>query len=128
MAPDKAELASLYQQGLTQQEIADEYEVTQSAVSRWFSRMDIRTGWGERVAYRTDSRGYEVCDPQDGFVQIHRLVAVAHHGLEAVAGGVVHHMNGIPWDNRPVNLEVMDRSSHATHHGLGTEIQPNARD
>lgn len=48
--------------------------------------------------------------------RVHRLVAVAEYGFDAVAGSVVHHKNGVKWDNRPGNLELMDHGEHSTHH------------
>ena len=54
-------------------------------------------------------------------VRIHRLVAVAEYGIDAVAGKEVHHKNGIPWDNRPSNLEPLTSSEHRTLHNLRPE-------
>lgn len=48
--------------------------------------------------------------------RIHRLLAVALYGVDAVAGKHVHHKNGIPWDNRPENLELVDPVEHARIH------------
>lgn len=45
-------------------------------------------------------------------VRIHRLVAVAEHGIEAVKGKVVHHKNRIRFDNHPSNLELMEDEEH----------------
>jgi len=48
---------------------------------------------------------------------LHRLVAVGEFGLDRVGDSVVHHKNGVIWDNRPENLEVLDsQSEHATIH------------
>lgn len=49
-------------------------------------------------------------------VYVHRLVAVAEYGFDAVAGSHVHHKNEIRWDNRPGNLEPMDPGEHSAHH------------
>jgi hypothetical protein len=50
---------------------------------------------------------------------VHRLLAVAEFGADAVADKVVHHKNGIPWDNRPDNIELLDRAEHSRHHRQG---------
>lgn len=52
---------------------------------------------------------------QDKFA-VHRLLAVAEYGFESVSGNEVHHKNGIPWDNRAENLELMTKEEHAAHH------------
>jgi len=49
-------------------------------------------------------------------VYIHRLVAVAKEGFDAVVDMDVHHKNNIPWDNRPENLEVKDHAQHSSDH------------
>lgn len=51
------------------------------------------------------------------YYDVHRMLAIAHWGLDEVAGKIVHHKNGIPWDNRPDNLELIEsQSEHAKMH------------
>lgn len=70
--------------------------------------------------YTTKHQGYELVKTADTeVVLIHRLLAVAEYGFDAVAGLSVHHENGVPWDNRPQNLELLSRSDHRRKHGGG---------
>jgi len=46
------------------------------------------------------------------YVPIHRLVAVAEYGFDAVVDKEIHHKNGMPWDNRPENLEPLSKEEH----------------
>jgi DNA-directed RNA polymerase specialized sigma24 family protein len=76
--------------------------------------------WKLPLNVRTDKDGYErfqtkVYGEHQTFSH-HRLLAVAEHGFNAVSDNVVHHENGIPWDNRPDNLTVMDQSNHVREH------------
>ena len=74
------------------------------------------------ACFRTMRSGYERWhaynrrDGQDSYY-VHRLVAVAEWGVDAIRGRDVHHKNGIPWDNRPENLEVLTRKEHREVHG-----------
>lgn len=78
------------------------------------------------VPLRTDYEGYERWrnqyrdddgEKQEDVVGIHRLAAIAWCGFGKLGPGVVvHHVNGIPWDNRQENIVLMDRSSHSTLH------------
>lgn len=139
---DADKLRELYHgQELTTREIADELGCTNGTVSRWMDKHDIdtRENWKagvdaakeanrvERVKMRTHERGYEYWGHTEWeddervskIVYVHRLLAVAEHGFDAVAGQSVHHENGVPWDNRPENLELMTRSQHQNEHRDG---------
>jgi transposase-like protein len=110
---------------MDQANIAQKYEVDQSTVSRWMDRHDVEARH-ERVTHSTlprlrqHQRGYQYWEHGDQYVYVHRLVAVAHYGLKAVAGQHVHHRNDVPWDNRFENLEVLDAGQHHAKH-RGTE-------
>lgn len=54
-------------------------------------------------------------------VFVHRLLAVAIWGFEAVRDHDVHHKNEVRWDNRPGNLELMEHGEHSSHHRKLTE-------
>ncbi|AGM11847.1 HNH endonuclease [Haloarcula californiae tailed virus 2] len=128
-APDAETLHELYhEQGLEQQEIAQEYGVHQSTVSRWMDRHDVQARHQREThatvpSLRQHRRGYEFWEHCGEYVYVHRLLAVAEYGLEVVAGQHVHHVNGVPWDNRPENLEVLKPGTHHARH-RGTEGAP----
>ena len=46
----------------------------------------------------------------------HHIVAMGMIGRPLLQNETVHHKNGDKTDNRPENIEVMDRSEHAVHH------------
>jgi len=50
----------------------------------------------------------------DGYVAEHRLIMEEHLGRYLTPDEVVHHINGLRWDNRLENLEVLDKHKH--HH------------
>ena len=81
-----------------------------------------RNIWGNtnKVPYRTHRRGHEVWrhshKEEAHTIYVHRLQAVAEYGVDAVAGMHVHHKNGIKWDNRPENLELLTNSEHQQTH------------
>lgn len=82
--------------------------------------------------FYNDNHGYQVfrgtrsentisADKDDNVV-IHRLVAVAEHGIEAVKGKHIHHKNGVKWDNRPENLEPLSNSEHQKRESNNTAL------
>ncbi|MFC6975794.1 HNH endonuclease signature motif containing protein [Halomicroarcula sp. GCM10025709] len=75
----------------------------------------------EPARYDTDSEGYSrwrvFRDGQRYEVRVHRLLAVAEVGVDNLNGNHVHHKNGIPWDNRPSNIEVLTPEEHGRRHG-----------
>lgn len=76
-----------------------------------------------RSKFRTDYNGYERASAWNhekrgnDDVYIHRLLAVSMIGIDSVKGKDVHHINGISWDNRPENIEVISKSEHGRIHG-----------
>lgn len=56
-----------------------------------------------------------------GYVYEHRVVAEKILERDLLLGEIVHHKNGKRWDNRPENLEVMNKSDHAKLHGQREE-------
>ena len=57
------------------------------------------------------------------YVPLHRLTAVAEYGIEAVADSVVHHKNGVRFDNRPENLELMSNAEHSRLESNNTPLR-----
>lgn len=111
------------EESLSQHEIADLLGCGQMTVSRWCQKHGIETRKAnfEKYGCHTFDDGYEIFShrPKDGsggFVKVHRLIMVAEEGFDAVEGMEVHHKNGIRWDNRPENLELLTPSNHISLH------------
>ena len=113
-------LRRLYQEKrLSLPEIGDICDVDPSTIHYHMEKHDI-----ERRDESVDSipslymstKGYELfkveVNGESHTVRHHRLIAVAHHGFGELCSKDVHHKSGIPWDNRPDNLEVLSRSEH----------------
>jgi len=49
-------------------------------------------------------------------VPVHRLLAVAEYGFNAVEGMHVHHSDGVKWHNTAENIELKAPSKHAKDH------------
>lgn len=115
---------------MSMNEIADELGCAQSTVRNWLNRHGIETRsikealditYGAHAKYTVDNRGYPIwwCDSstKKSGMQVHRLLAVAEYGYDVVAGADVHHENGVRWDNRPSNIEVIPtRGEHSSKH------------
>ena len=56
-----------------------------------------------------------------GYVYEHIVIAEQAIGRFTTKNEVVHHKNGIRWDNRPENLEVMDKHDHSKLNGQRPE-------
>ena len=121
-------LEELYwSKGLSTVEISERLDCSKHSVQNWMERHGIQTRKSNHdkvPTFHTDKEGYEAIhigiDYETYQFPIHRLVAVAEGGLppDKLKGRKlnVHHKNGIPWDNRPENLEVLDHAKHAQVH------------
>lgn len=123
-----------HDEGMNQYEIADFLGVDHFAIYQAMKNFGIETrssndypkrgtAWyREPVPLRRVERGYECWehkyDNEVSPVLVHRLLAVAEFGFDSVVDKQVHHKNGIPWDNRPDNIQVVTVRDHARiHHG-----------
>lgn len=117
-------LQSLYiGQKLSAGEIADKFSIAKATVYDWLDRHDIETRPSTHEKppnFRTNTLGYEEVrnqyKGQQYSIFIHRLMAVAEYGIDQVSGVDVHHLNDIPWDNRPANIDLISRSEHVSQH------------
>lgn len=121
---DKEAMEEMYlEKGMSTREIAEELDCKNPTIFKWLHRHGIptRQPYSEKPpSFRTDHEGHEIIQTKTGGVHrtvfVHRLIAVAEYGLDAIRDKVIHHDNGIPWDNRPENLEIMSRKKHRQHH------------
>jgi predicted DNA-binding protein YlxM (UPF0122 family) len=123
---DENLLRGLYHgERMTITEVGEELDIDRMAIHRALKYHNIErrdTAEYNRQRHPTfaNTMGYAIahCGVENKSVRIHRLVAVAEHGFDAVINKVVHHKNGVKFDNRPRNLRVMDKKDHVIHHNL----------
>jgi len=99
---------------LKQKEIAEEFGVSEAKVSNIVS--DIDRYEPASLYQHVTERGYVSYQLYYGGEHVarfyeHQVVALLD-GYEMGGSNVVHHENGVPWDNRPENLSVMSREEH----------------
>jgi hypothetical protein len=107
------------------EEIGDILGCSASTVRRMMKRKGIETRKSNREKppwFGVESQGYESFrhNMTGGMVEVrhHRLLAIAKYGVDAVVDMDVHHKNGIPWDNRPENLELKEHAEHRRDHAI----------
>jgi transposase-like protein len=128
---DREWLAEQYNgEGRTLADIGEECGVTAATVLKWMRKHDIpRRGETDhfrvsRMTKRTLERGYVQykCRTPDGTARVygHQLAALAagHDPEKIFSNGEYqcHHRNGIRWDNRPENVELLTDTEHADEH------------
>ena len=138
---DEELMRELYhEKRMSQQDIADYFgnEITQGGVGYCLDDLGIEKRSRAESAkirhqkefikpYTDPTHGYEILrneyDGIDEKVTVHRLLAVAKFGIDAVKDKVVHHNApeadrswGIPWDNRPDAIELVTVAEHAKIH------------
>jgi predicted transcriptional regulator len=128
------DLHELYwDEGMSQKEIAAMCDCSVALVSKKMTEQDVPTKSstnGMPLCYTRKQGGHEYittggCGDD---VQLHRLLAVAEYGYEPVKDNHVHHINGIPWDNRPANIDVVAPGEHTTIHNKQRDWERVERD
>jgi len=129
---------------LTVHEMGDEADAAAQTVVNWMDKHDIdrRTTRQNREVNRVTLKmtNGEFGKIPGGYVQaqsyitdagetmysvfgIHQLLAIAEgadpHKLFSDGEYVVHHENGLKWDNRPDNIMVMSSKAHTSYHHPG---------
>lgn len=145
---DEATLRHLYvERRLSMRDIEDETGHSDTTVYRRLKECGIETrdrtaalttaSRRKPASFKTVPRGHEMwrtkTSEETKGVFVHRLLAVAEFGFEAVRDNIVHHGKEegklpaceIPWANWGKNLELMTASQHSNHHnpGLLTDVE-----
>jgi len=111
------------------QDISAECDVTTTTIRHWLDKFDIEKdrlpGCRFNFTSYSGTDGYPTwsatgCNGYPGYLTVHRLVAIADgadpYKVFSDKNYQVHHRNGFKCDNRPSNLELIDRRSHGQHH------------
>jgi len=126
---DESILRHLYcEKGMTDKEIANKFNVSKGTISYWRNKFNIDSWSPEKYAsfrpasYRVSVLGYPYWDGSSNdktvVCYVHRLLAVSEYGFDALDNSVeIHHKNGVKWDNRSENIELIEKSEHRKKHG-----------
>lgn len=127
---DAETLHRLYwDEGCSLSQIAELTPVTFGAIKHHMEKhgIDRRTSAEANrrhtAAIRVEEQGYvrwrSTEAGRERTCSVHRLLAVSEFGIDAVKEMEVHHSNGIPWDNRAENIELLTKEEHVSHHSTG---------
>jgi hypothetical protein len=118
---------SYWERGLSFADIGDRASVSHGTIWKRMDKHGIprREPNSEKPPHLRETKtGYlrmSTANPDGGLdrVLIHRLVAVAEYGFDAVCDKHIHHKSHHGLDNRHENLVPLSPAEHAVEHGLG---------
>lgn len=120
---DRDVLYELYhEKEMSQREIAETLGCNRSTVHKSMVRNDVsrRSRRVERANFRTQQHGYEIWEVRVGDhciqCRVHQLLAISdgEDPQEVFSEDTeIHHKNGVPWDNREGNIELLSASEHS---------------
>lgn len=118
--------------GLSQSELSEKWGCSTTTIETWMDRHGIegRQHYNTPASFYTTERGYEfwsspateVEDRGYEYLRVHRLLAIAKYGFEAVKDIPVHHRKPIPWLNTYDNIELMNAEDHGRHHAEEADV------
>lgn len=136
---DEETLRRLYwDEGMTLEEIGNELGCSMSTVSGWMQRLGvdrIKTPDEKPAYYDISKNGHPRWKSKHNgttySLKVHQLLLIAEGAdpYKVFSGGEyhTHHKNGVPWDNRPENLELLTASEHLKEHHEEREHGPDGR-
>jgi hypothetical protein len=134
----KEEIIDRYKNVESAREISEDFDCCKATILRrldeWgVEKNSLREYIGVNYAkYKMSNEGYAIwrcrVGESDKSMLVHRLLAVAEFGIEEVKDMDVHHKNGIRWDNRPENIELMSKAEHTSMHMKGHDYNNHWQD
>ena len=132
----KEDIINRYGSGESARQIADDFPFHTATIRRRLKEWGIELRGAkfyhreEYASFVNGPNGYEkwhcrINSDKRRVFPVHRLLAIAEYGIEAVKGKVVHHKNEVPWDNRVENIELMTKEEHVSHHMTGHNFTEN---
>ena len=120
-------------------QIADRWDCSRYVIEKWLHEHEIPTRSPvdaqilreqcNPVPYHLNHEGYPIWrhqyDNEIHILRVHRLLAVAEFGFDAVCGMDVHHKNDLSWGNWPNNLELVTPAEHARLHYEAGDVPLN---
>lgn len=133
---DRQWLAQQYHgKGRALADIGDECDVSAATVMKWMEKHNIprrsstQHKLDEPADYTSLERGYtrvsSKLDGEKSHAFVHQLTAIANgadpHKVFSEGDYQCHHVNGVKWDNRPANIELLSRGDHDSLHATERE-------